>query len=201
MRDDLIPSGEVRACRRLATTGSQAEPAPLECGMMTAKQLIVVATILLFTLSAVAASPIVFVVRHAEKSANGNDPDLSTAGQERAEGLARIMKDAEIAAIFTTEFKRTQETAAPTAKECDVSPTVVPADQISALAEKLRALKGNALVVGHGNTIPNLVKALGIEIAVDVPENDYSELFVIIMAEKPQRCACITRTSLRRQLR
>jgi len=154
--------------------------------MITAGRLIIIAAILLFTLSAVAASPIIFVVRHAEKSADGNDPDLSAAGQQRAEGLARIVKDAEITAIFTTEFKRTQETAAPIAKELHVSPTVIPADQIFALVEKLRGLKGNGLVVGHGNTIPDLVKALGIATPVNVPENDYSELFFIILGNKPQ---------------
>jgi 2,3-bisphosphoglycerate-dependent phosphoglycerate mutase len=154
--------------------------------MMTARRLIIIAAILLFTLSAVAASPIIFVVRQAEKSADGNDPDLSAAGQERAEALARMLKDAEITAIFTTEFKRTQETAAPTAKEFHVSPTVIPADQIFALVEKLRGLKGNGLVVGHGNTIPDLVKALGIATPVNVPENDYSELFFIILGDKPQ---------------
>ena len=153
---------------------------------MTARRLIIIAAVLLFTLSAVAASPIIFVVRHAEKSADGNDPDLSAAGQQRAEGLARIVKDAEITAIFATEFKRTQETAAPTAKELHVSPTVIPADQIFALVEKLRGLKGNGLVVGHGNTIPDLVKALGIATPVNVPENDYSELFFIILGDKPQ---------------
>jgi broad specificity phosphatase PhoE len=154
--------------------------------MITAGRLIITAAILLFALSTAAASPIIFVVRHAEKAADGNDPDLSAAGQQRAEGLARILKDAEITAIFTTEFKRTQETAAPTAKATKISPTVVPANDIPAMAEKLRPLKGNALVVAHGNTIPDLVKALGIEVPITIPENDYSELFVIIMTEKPQ---------------
>jgi broad specificity phosphatase PhoE len=154
--------------------------------MIAAGRLIIIAAILLFTLSTAAASPIIFVVRHAEKAADGNDPDLSAAGQQRAEGLARILKDAELTAIFTTEFKRTQETAAPTAKATKISPTVVPANDIPAMAEKLRPLKGNTLVVAHGNTIPDLVKALGIEVPITIPENDYSELFVIIMAEKPR---------------
>ena len=155
--------------------------------MMIAKRFLVVATLLLSACAVAEASPIVFLVRHAEKAATGgDDPDLSTAGQERAEALARMLKDAEITAIFTTEFKRTRETAAPTAKATKISPTVVPANDIPAMAEKLRALKGNALVVAHGNTIPDLVKALGIEFPIAVSENDYSELFVIIMAEKPQ---------------
>jgi len=155
--------------------------------MMIAKHFLVVATLLLSACPAAQASPIVFLVRHAEKAASGgNDPDLSTAGQERAESLARMLKDAEITAIFTTEFKRTRETAAPTAKATKISPTVVPANDIPAMVEKLRSLKGNALVVAHGNTIPDLVKALGIEVPITIPEDDYSELFVIIIADKPQ---------------
>jgi probable phosphoglycerate mutase len=155
--------------------------------MMIAKRFLVLATLLLSAVAAAEASPIVFLVRHAEKATTGgDDPDLSTAGQERGEALARMLKDAEITAIFTTEFKRTGETAAPTAKATKISPTVVPANDIPVVAEKLRLLNGNALVVAHGNTIPDLVKALGIEVPIAVPENDYSELFAIIMTEKPQ---------------
>ena len=155
--------------------------------MMSAKRFLVAATLLLSACAAAEASPIVFLVRHAEKAATGgNDPDLSTAGQERAEALARMLKDAEITAIFTTEFKRTRETAAPTGKATKISPTVIPASDIPALVEKLRGLKGNALVVAHGNTIPDLVKALGIATPVNVRENDYSELFFIILGDKPQ---------------
>lgn len=155
--------------------------------MMIAKRFLVAATLVLSSCAVAEASPIVFLVRHAEKAATGgDDPDLSTAGQERAKALARMLKDAEITAIFTTEFKRTRETAAPTEKATKISPTVVPANDIPALVEKLRALKGNALMVGHGNTIPDLVNALGIETAISIPDDDYSELFVIIIADKPQ---------------
>ena len=128
--------------------------------MITAGRLIIIAAILLFTLSTAAASPIIFVVRHAEKAATtGTTLDLSTAGQERAEGLARMLKDAEITAIFTTEFKRTLETAAPTAKGLHVSPTVVPANHIPAIVEKLRRLKGNGLVVGTWKYYPGFAQS------------------------------------------
>ena len=70
---------------------------------------------ILLAFSVASAQPIVVIVRHAEKAANDpKDPDLSEAGRERAQTLARILKDGHITAIFTTEFKRTQETAAPT---------------------------------------------------------------------------------------
>jgi broad specificity phosphatase PhoE len=155
--------------------------------MMITKGVVLIATLLVAAWAAVEASPILFLVRHAEKATiGGNDPELSAAGQQRAEALARILKDSEITTIFTTEFKRTQETAAPTAKAMRITSTTVPANDVPALVEKLRSLKRNGLVVAHGNTIPDLVKALGIETPVNIPENDYSELFVIILGDNPQ---------------
>jgi phosphohistidine phosphatase SixA len=88
--------------------------------------------------------------------------------------------------VFVTEFKRTQETAAPTAKAVHVSPTVIPANDVPGLVEKLRAVNGNSLVVGHGNTIPNLFKALGIATPVSIPDDDYSEIFVVSVGDVPQ---------------
>ena len=155
--------------------------------MRAAERVVLIAALLFFASTAVEASPILFLVRHAEKAmTGGNDPELSAVGQERAEALARILKDCKITAIFTTEFKRTQETAAPTAKATQVTPTIIAAKDIAGLVEKLRSLKGNVLVVGHGNTIPDVVKALGIAIPVNIPESDYSEPIVIILSDNPQ---------------
>jgi hypothetical protein len=72
------------------------------------------------------------------------------------------------------------------AKATQVTPTIVPTNDIPGLVEKVRSLQGNALIVAHGNTIPDLVKALGIVTPVNIPENDYSELIVIILSDKPQ---------------
>src|SRR5690348_7712091 len=133
------------------------------------KRAALIISILLLLVEVVTANtaPVIFVVRHAEKAnRGGNDPDLSPEGQKRADALADILKDSQITSVFVTEFKRTQQTAAPIAKAVHVTPTVVPANEIGALADKLRALNGNALVVGHGNTIPDLLKALGIATSV-----------------------------------
>jgi broad specificity phosphatase PhoE len=132
------------------------------------------------------AQPVVVIVRHAEKaSEGGNDPHLSSAGHARANALARILKDAGITAIFTTEFKRTQETAAPTASLIHVTPTMVAAKDTAALVARLHQLNGNALVVGHGDTIPNIVQALGNR-ALKIPDADYSELLIVILGDEPQ---------------
>ena len=72
-----------------------------------------------------AAQSQVFIVRHAEKAPipagaapmMAEDPDLSTAGQERAASLGVALKDAAITAIYATQYKRTQQTAAPLAPQ------------------------------------------------------------------------------------
>src|SRR6266581_4842277 len=144
--------------------------------------------LLLFVSASIAsAEPVIVIVRHAEKAASGGtDPDLSSAGRVRADALARILKDSGITAIFTSEFKRTQETAAPTATSAHVTPTVVSAKDTAALVARLHQLNGNALVVGHGDTIPNIVKALGINSSINIPDANYSELFIVILGDKPQ---------------
>jgi broad specificity phosphatase PhoE len=143
--------------------------------------------LLFLSVSIASAQPVVVIVRHAEKAANGgNDPDLSSAGRARAEALARILKDSGITAIFATQFKRTQETAAPTATSAHVTPTVVASKDTAALVARLHQLSGNALVVGHDDTIPNIIKALGINSSITIPAADYSELLIVILGDKPQ---------------
>ncbi len=143
--------------------------------------------LLFVSVSMAAAQPVVVLVRHAEKATNGGkDPDLSSAGRARADALARILKDADITAIFTSEFKRTQETAAPTATLIGVTATVVPAKDTAGLVAKLHQLNGNALVVAHGDTIPNIIKALGMDRPINIPDEDYSELLIVTLGDKPQ---------------
>ena len=138
--------------------------------------------------STAAAQSTIFIVRHAEKNENaGNDPDLSDAGRARAEALANALKDARITAIYATEFKRTQETAAPLAKALGLEVAKLPAKETAALVAKLRDLHGgNALVVGHSNTVPQLIKSLGIETPIKIADADYDNLFVVTLDEKPR---------------
>jgi broad specificity phosphatase PhoE len=151
------------------------------------KRLVLIFSIPLLLAAAANATPVIFIVRHAEKaSTGGKDPELSVQGQKRADALANILKDSQITAVFVTEFKRTQETAAPTARAAHVSPTVIPANDIGLLVEKLRALNSNALVVGHGNTIPDLLKALGMSTPISISEDDYGEIFAVVPADVPQ---------------
>jgi len=103
----------------------------------------------------------------------------------RAEALANMLRDSEISAIYTTEFKRTQQTAAPLAKAFGLTVTTLPSENQAALVAKLRASTANSLVVGHGNTIPDVIKALGISELINISESDYDNLFVVLLGEKP----------------
>ena len=151
------------------------------------KHLALILSIPLLLVTYANAAPVIFIIRHAEKANTADkDPDLSVQGQKRADALAHILKDSQITSVFVTEFKRTQDTAAPTARSAHVSPTMIPANDIGALVEKLRALNGNALVVGHGNTIPDLLKALGIATPVSIPEDDYTEIFAVFVGDAAQ---------------
>jgi broad specificity phosphatase PhoE len=136
-------------------------------------------------LSTATAQSTIFIVRHAEKADATKDPDLSEAGRARAEALAKTLRDANITAIYATEFKRTQQTAAPPAKALGITVTILPAKDNAALIAKLRASTGNALIVGHGDTIPDLIKALGISDPINIAENDYDNLFAVVLDQKP----------------
>jgi broad specificity phosphatase PhoE len=127
----------------------------------------------------------VFIVRHAEKADNSKDAELSEAGRARAEALANMLKDSKISAIYTTEFKRTEQTAAPVAKALGLTVTTLPSENQTVLVAKLRTSTANSLVVGHGNTIPDVIKALGIPEPVNIPDSDYDNLFVVVLGEKP----------------
>jgi broad specificity phosphatase PhoE len=151
------------------------------------KHLALILSIALLLVTGANGAPVIFIVRHAEKaSPGGKDPELSVQGQKRADALANILKDSQITGVFVSEFKRTQQTAAPTARAAHINHTVIPANDIGVLAEKLRTLNGNALVVGHGNTIPDLLKALGIAAPVSIPEDDYAEIFAVVLGDAPR---------------
>ena len=136
-------------------------------------------------LSTATAQSTIFIVRHAEKADATKDPDLSEAGRARAEALAKMLKDTNITVVYATEFKRTQQTATPLAKALSITITTLPAKDNAALLANLRASTGNALVVGHGDTIPDLIKALGISDPINIAENDYDNLFAVVPDQKP----------------
>jgi broad specificity phosphatase PhoE len=153
-----------------------------------------------FSVPAAAQAPtMVYLVRHGEKAAQpANDPPLTLDGQARARALADVLAHAGVTAVVTTQYARTKLTAAPLAETLGVTPEIVPvatgvasdakskADaakaHVDAVVAAVRKHPGAAvLVVGHSNTIPEIVAALGGPKFADLCDGDYDQLFILEM--------------------
>lgn len=163
---------------------------------MKAVRLILVCALLTIAGTAAAAEPqIIFLVRHAERAASApsaatpdmiaapDDPPLSAAGHERAARLAAILSSANIRHIYATEFLRTRQTAAPTAQARHLETVSLPANNSDAIVTQVRQLKGNVLIVGHSNTVPGLLKGLGIKDDITIADSEYDNLFIVVRPE------------------
>jgi phosphohistidine phosphatase SixA len=153
------------------------------------------AAVLMMVVSAAsaAAQPVVFLVRHAERAdagmaaakTPGADPDLSGAGLARANSLAAMLRDARITAVLTTEFKRTQQTGDPVAKAAGIPITAIDSKDTAGLVKKIKSSPGNVLVVGHSNTLPEIMKGLGVTEPVVIAEDEFDALFVVTRTVPP----------------
>jgi broad specificity phosphatase PhoE len=163
------------------------------------KSLVTLAAVIALLVPIAATAQTVFLVRHAERAdtapgqpvmaAAGADPELSAAGRARAESLASMLKDANITAIFTTKFKRTIQTGEPLAKLLGIP--VTPIEPIGMpglvqLIERIKAAKGNVLVVGHSNTVPDVIKGLGVAEKIEIADTEFDNLFVVTPGIQPR---------------
>jgi broad specificity phosphatase PhoE len=135
-----------------------------------------------------ATTTTIVLVRHAEKQLGAiSDSPLSPQGESRASRLAAMFGDAEplgrIHKIYVTDTRRTQQTAAGLVQRLGISPEVVDAKTDAAeLARKvLRENRGSrALIVGHSNTIPEIVTALAhIKNVPPIGEDEFDTIYVV----------------------
>ena len=137
------------------------------------------------------ATTTIIFVRHAEKEVPGemtgsDDPALSAAGRARAAELARQLVDADVVAgvdaIYSTPYKRTQETVAPLADALQLPINIYDAnDRQTVLDDILKEHKGKIIViVGHSNTLPELIANLGASKKVpEIDEDEYDNIYVV----------------------
>jgi phosphohistidine phosphatase SixA len=141
-----------------------------------------------------AADVTVYVIRHAEKqvvegaapmAAGGlaEDPPLSAAGQLRAMGLAEDLPVRELDAIYVTKTKRSYDTASAVIALTGIEPVYYPPRDVDGLVERVRKRHGErVLVVGHSNTIPALLQGLGVQEPIEIPEDQYGDLWIVTVA-------------------
>ena len=133
------------------------------------------------------ATTTVIFVRHAEKAAMPADnPGLSAAGQRRAAELKRQLVDADVIAgvdaVYSTPFRRTEETARPIADALDLPLSSYDAADTEAIMENIvKVHKGKViLVVGHSNTLPALMGNMGASKRVPaIAEDEYDNIYIV----------------------
>jgi phosphohistidine phosphatase SixA len=142
-----------------------------------------------------AGAQTVILVRHAEKAqVPGNDPPLSEAGTARAEALQVALEHANVRHVIVTSRRRTTLTAAAVIAAQHLRPVVIPygngdSVQVAAVAAAVRKVpKGDAvLVVGHSDTVPRIIAALGGPRLPDLCDASYSTIFVLELGSSPMR--------------
>ena len=139
-------------------------------------------TALLFLLSC--KSTTYYIVRHAEKEQGTtmlSDPPLSTEGEKQAGDLQHFLQNKNIKAVYSTNYARTIATAEPTRKYFGVNLKIYDAQKPEQLVEELKKISdGNVLVVGHSNTVDDVVNGLmGESKMTDLPDTEYGNVFIV----------------------
>jgi len=121
-----------------------------------------------------------YLVRHAEKQADGGkDPELTAAGEHRAEQLATWFADKNIVDVWSSDYQRSRNTAKPVLSEQGLELRLYDPRDLPALAGKLKDNQNNAVVVGHSNTTPQLAALLCDCVVADMDDLEYDLLFVV----------------------
>jgi 2,3-bisphosphoglycerate-dependent phosphoglycerate mutase len=123
----------------------------------------------------------VYLVRHAEKDTrnpNDPDPDLTLTGQKRAQALKAYLDEVPVAALFSTPYKRNQQTLAPLAQGRPLQ--FYQSHDYALLRNKiLTDYQGKTVVVvGHSNTVLPIIEAFGAKKPIkEITDRDYSNIF------------------------
>ncbi len=126
----------------------------------------------------------IILVRHAEKAGDTGDVALTAEGAQRAQELARVLGEAGIDAIYTSQYIRNIETARPLAEKLHITPTVIAADDVDGLATRLRQTSpgSTALVVGHTDTLPMIAEKLGVRMKA-LEHTEYDRLSIVTFGD------------------
>ncbi len=136
---------------------------------------------------------VIYIVRHAEKQTAdpGNaNPELNPEGLKRAHDLNLLLKKKPIAAVFATNFKRTMQTGAPVAQRNGIPISSYKADDFEGISKLILSdyRFKNTVVVGHSNTVSELIKAFGLEPPVSkLDDADYDLIFTVRIDKDGQK--------------
>ncbi len=127
----------------------------------------------------------IWVVRHAEKvhGVGLRDVELSPRGLARAAALPEVVPPESLTDIVVTRYRRTAQTAEFVARASGIVPTVIPANDVEGIVDHVRVVGGDVLVVGHCDTVPTILAALGVVERIELTLQDYGDVFKVELRE------------------
>jgi broad specificity phosphatase PhoE len=126
-----------------------------------------------------ATPPAVFVMRHLNTPAGARDPDLTADGRRNAERLAGWFQTVRPNVIFISDFRRTRQTVGPLATRLGLTPILYDPADTPALIARVRAARGRVLIVGHSNTVPDIIGALGGARPAPLGHEDFGDIWTV----------------------
>jgi broad specificity phosphatase PhoE len=109
----------------------------------------------------VPAGPSYYVMRHLNTQPGVRDAELTAEGQRNAQAMVDWFRNDPPSVIYVSNTRRAQQTAAPLAAALGITPKIYDPANSPALAQMVKAETGTVLVVGHSNTVPDIVQQLG----------------------------------------
>jgi phosphohistidine phosphatase SixA len=123
--------------------------------------------------------PEIYAMRHLAAEAGG-DPGLTAEGARQARLLAGWFASRRPPrAIYVSTYKRSRETAAPLAARLRIEPTVYDPSDPEALVGSILRERGPVLVVGHSNTVPEIVERLGGARPAPIAHHEHGDIWRI----------------------
>ena len=124
--------------------------------------------------------PSYYVLRHLNTPAGERDPDLLPEGLRAAEALESWFRSRQVLrAIYVSDYRRTRQTAAPLAARLRLTPIVYDPADTPALVARVRAGPLPALIVGHSNTVSDIVEQLGGTRPGPLVHEDFGDMWLI----------------------
>lgn len=139
----------------------------------------------------------IYLVRHAEKKLDSDNPSLTQCGLLRAKLLASMLSKTTIKSIYSTSYQRTMQTAKPSANLHNLPIKNYSPKHLDQLATQLKQRKETALIVGHSNTTPMLTELLSKTDVKPLTEQEYQYLYqvqffdnqtVLTILQQPLEC-------------
>jgi broad specificity phosphatase PhoE len=129
----------------------------------------------------------ILLVRHADRPVSGEDA-LTPTGTTRAQELVHVARKSDLRAVYRTNTNRSRDTATPVATAVGLTPVTYDANDVAGVISMVLAdHRGETvLVVGHSDTVPQIITQAGGPSLPNIAGNEFDDLFVVTIP----RCRC-----------